>query len=135
MNNYRNLFCALSWYPTVAVWIFKKLPVNQRTNARNDLDLALYKTNRNEFVQHRQVWLRFHPFAKLECKPFPIRCEVAAHQQHNSHDACNKFSETDVIAIGSRRRAIRWTKLYSPCCQIRKHSSASRRRRTSSGYS
>lgn len=73
----------------------QKLPVNQRTNALNDLDLALNKTNRSEFVQHRQVRLRFHPLTKLKCKPFPIRCEVAAHQQHNSHDACNKFSETD----------------------------------------
>lgn|ERR1022692_461110 len=37
----------------------QKLPVNQRASALNDIDLTLDKTNRNKFVQHKQVWSRF----------------------------------------------------------------------------
>jgi len=32
---------------------------------------------------------------ELEREPFPIRCEVTAHQQHDPHHSTNKFPETD----------------------------------------
>src|SRR5579862_7464109 len=90
------------WIPTFSRHpsAVQQLPVDQRANALNNVDLALNKTNRNEFVQQLHVSLRFGPFTKLECKPFPIWCKVAAHQQHDSHHACSEFSQADCNSDG-----------------------------------
>ena len=73
----------------------EELLVNQGTEALDDFDLTLNVADGNEFLQRTDIGLGFHPLPELKREPFPIGCEVPAHQQHDSHDPRGKLAETD----------------------------------------
>jgi hypothetical protein len=56
------------WIPSLASHpaALEKLPVNQRADLLNDIDLTIDRTNRGQLFEKRRIDIRLRPLPKLE---------------------------------------------------------------------